>query len=200
MLVTLFSDASMCHAQRVGGWAAWIKTNGRSMRFGDPFSVRIHDITLAEAMAVVNAVHCGLRHGMISPGDEVLIQTDNDSVMGVLQGTTQRRATLATKNRRGLSWRALKDDVRERNSEIKTIAAKFTSLCTAHGLTVRWRHVKGHRGTQDPRSAVNSICDQMARKHMRSARGGSPPTIAEIETMRRSHKGADPAKEPRIAA
>lgn len=179
MLISLFSDASMCHQKQVGGWAAWLKSDRGSMRLGAPFSVKVADTTIAEAMAVVNALSCGLRDGIILSGDVVLVQTDNNSVMGVLLGTSPRKITRESRRRRKMSWSDLRRDVAERNLEIGEISAAFSRLTSSRSVTVRWRHVKGHMGNIDPRSAVNSYCDKIARDHMRAARRMDVPSMSE---------------------
>ena len=186
MLITLFSDASVCHDHRVGGWAAWIKSDRGGLRLGGRFGVRVHDVTLAEAMAVVNGLHSGARDGAILPGDEVLVQTDNDAVMSVLLGQARRRASKAAKTRRRLSWKELKRDVRERNAEIDAIAAGYSRIVDGLDLAVRWRHVKGHRAVEDRRAAVNTHCDRVARGHMVAARSTQPPTMSEREAAARA--------------
>jgi ribonuclease HI len=170
MLVTLFSDASMCHHRMVGGWAAWLKCNRGTMRAGAPFSVRVRDTAMAEAMAVVNGMAIGLRDGLVLDGDEILVQTDNDSVMSVLLGTAVRRTRTELKRRRGRSRSQIKRDVAVRNDEIRAVASVFSRMTSTRDLTIRWRHVKGHRGKEDARSAVNTYCDVTARDHMRAAR------------------------------
>jgi ribonuclease HI len=185
MLISLFSDASICHEKRVGGWAAWMKCNRGAMRTGAAFGVSIGDTTMAEAMAVVNGLTCGVRDGIILPGDEVLVQTDNDAVMGILTGTALRKVTRVSKKRRKLSWAELKEDVAERNREILFISRTFLSLIDGSGIEVRWRHVKGHKGTKDPRSAVNTFCDKVAKGHMRAARGRRLPSMAERNGLTR---------------
>lgn len=186
MLITLFSDASMCEKQRVGGWAAWLKS-GRAYgahRIGAPFAVRVNDTAMAESMAVVNALSMALRDGFIHPEDTVLVQTDNDSVMSVLTGQARRRMSKTVRLRKGLSRSQAKAIIRERNAEIAAVAHAFRSCIERYGLEIRWRHVKGHRGNTDRRSAVNTYCDKMAKQHMRSARGREMPTIAEAAAAR----------------
>lgn len=184
MLISLFSDASMCHQKRVGGWAAWLKSDRGAMRLGAPFMVRVADTTIAEAMAVVNALSRGIRDGIILPGDVVLVQTDNNAVMGVLLGTAPRKINLEVRKRRKMSWSDLRRDVAERNQEILEIAGVFSGLTSSGSITVRWRHVKGHKGNIDPRSAVNSYCDKVARDHMRTARRMEVPTMSERSAKR----------------
>jgi ribonuclease HI len=189
MLITLFSDASLCHQSRVGGWAAWLKSDRGAMRLGAPFAVKVSDTSLAEAMAVVNALSCGIRDGLILEQDVVLVQTDNNAVMTILDGTARRRATPTAKRRRKLSWSELRNDVRERNGEIEAIAAVYARLVASRALVIRWRHVKGHRGTIDARSAVNTYCDKVAKDHMRTARKRFVPTMAERAAARKGAAG-----------
>lgn len=192
MLITLFSDASMCEKHRVGGWAAWLKS-GRSWephRLGAAFAVRVNDTAMAESMAVVNALTAAIRDGFIHAEDIVLVQTDNDSVMSVLTGEARRRMSRTVRLRKGLSRSQAKAIVRERNAEIAAVSDAFLSCVERHGLEIRWRHVKGHRGNVDRRSAVNTYCDKMAKQHMRSARGRSVPTIAEAAAARAARRTA----------
>ena len=170
MLVSLFSDASVCHHKRVGGWGAWLKSDRGSLRTGGPFRHSIGDISIAEAMAVINGLVAGARAGLIQPGDIVLIQTDNNSVMQLLDGTVRRKISRKKKLQRNLSWRELKRDVRSQNHDIDLVSDAFRRLKEAHSLSVKWRHVKGHKGRKDRRSAVNTFCDEVAGTHMRAAR------------------------------
>jgi ribonuclease HI len=176
----------MCERQKVGGWAAWLKCSRRTEphRAGAPFSVRVKDTAMAESMAVVNALSSAIRTGFVEAGDEILIQTDNDSVMGVLEGTAVRTMSKAARIRKGLTKRQGKRVVAERNAEIAMVSAAFLSMTASCALRIRWRHVKGHRGAVDPRSAVNSYCDRTARAHMRAARGMQVPTMMERHASR----------------
>lgn len=155
MLITLFSDASLCPHTRKGGWAGWLKSEGRTVRGGGAFKRPLNDTSIAEAMAVVNALHLGARRGLIATGATVLVQTDNDSIASVLQGTAKRRITATA-------------------AVVEDVARAFHTLVTGMEITIRWRHVKAHRGTVDRRSAVNDYCDEQAREHMRQARKGAP--------------------------
>ncbi len=186
MLITIFSDASMCEKRNVGGWAAWLRCDRRRYPFrtGGPFTVRVNDTAMAESMAVVNALASGIAQGFVEPEDVVLIQTDNNSVMGVLEGTVVRRMSKAVRERKGLTRAQAKRLVRDRNAEIGIVSSVFLSYVAKNSLTIRWRHVKGHRGNVDRRSAVNTYCDQQARIHMRAARGRTVPTLAEAMAAR----------------
>ena len=154
------------------------------MRYGSHFNCRITDISIAEALAVINGIHSGLRDQVILPGDEILIQTDNDSVMTILNGEAKRRVKGSTKLRRNISWRKLRKEVGEKNAQIRSAHIKFTSFIEDHNLTIRWRHVKGHEGMKDRRSAVNTICDHIARDHMIIARSKKLPSYASYVSQR----------------
>lgn len=170
MLISLFSDASLCHIKRVGGWAAWLKSDRGATRTGGHFRTTINDTTIAEAMAVVNGMAAGISIGLICHHDTLLIQTDNNGVMGVLNGTAQRRITAAVRRRRGISWSQLRRDARYHNAEIELVAQKFQQFVELYQIRVLWRHVKGHQKSHDKRSAVNNFCDETARFHMKQAR------------------------------
>jgi len=193
MLVTLFSDASMCPERKIGGWAAWLKSDRGSLKGGARFMVRVGDSSMAEAMAVVNGLTVGLKEGVIRPMDTVLVQTDNDAVMGVLEGTVRRSLARELKRRRGRSRSQVERDVDERNHEIAIVADAFSAILSDNGVVVRWRHVKGHRGKQDRRSAVNSFCDRTARAHMRGARKRPAPATMAARCIVRSCKTKETA-------
>ncbi|RYY06507.1 MAG: hypothetical protein EON55_23180, partial [Alphaproteobacteria bacterium] len=67
MLITLFSDVSMCERRNVGGWAAWLRCDRHRYpyRTGGAFAVRVNDTAMAESMAVVNALASAIREGFI---------------------------------------------------------------------------------------------------------------------------------------
>ena len=171
MNVTLFSDASLCSHTGKGGWAAWLKSDEGTVRGGGSFRHLTIDTGVAEAMAAVNGVHLGLRQGLIRRGCRLLIQTDNNSVWQILENQIRRKVTARSLRRENADPAAIERDVDHRNMLIDLVVDRFTDLVERYGLEVRWRHVKGHRGDTDPRSAVNTYCDQIARAHMELARG-----------------------------
>lgn len=171
MNVTLFSDASLCSHTGKGGWAAWIKSDTGTISGGGPFRHETIDTGVAEAMAAVNGLHLGLRNGIVRRGSRVLIQTDNNSVWHILEGRIERKVTLRALSRKGADPVAIALDVDRRNALIAMVVSNFRSMTERYDLEVRWRHVKGHQGREDARSAVNTICDGIAREHMEKARG-----------------------------
>lgn len=220
MLVTLFSDASICANTGIAGWAAWAKCDRGTVRGDGAFRRTTMDSAVAEAMAVVNGLVIADRRGLVHEGDAILVQTDNNAVMPVLEGTARRgiRAKEAPgpgfKEMRGLKRQCeheiaclqdsanddpgrdarigelrqeiqrIKGEIRardkhierlktvadRRNDEIREIANVYAALVERLGVTVRWRHCKGHKGLETKRSAVNTGCDERARQRMQEAR------------------------------
>lgn len=54
---------------------------------------------------------------------------------------------------------------------IRELGPQLGELTRVGALAAYFKHVKGHRGTACPRSAVNSLCDRRARAEMRRRRG-----------------------------
>lgn len=170
MLVTLFSDASICPDTGGVGWAAWAKCDRGTAR-GEGILKRLTiDSSVAEAMAAVNAIAIARIAGLIETGDRILIQTDNNSVMDILRGTARRGVRRSYRERGDISCEQLHTEVLRRNEEIDEISATYARIVDEMNVTVMWRHCKGHRGLEDRRAAVNSDCDQRARIHMTEAR------------------------------
>lgn len=170
MLVTLFSDASICPTTGCVGWAGWAKCDRGTAR-GEGILKRLTvDSAVAEAMAAVNTIVIARQGGLIEAGDRVLVQTDNNSVMDILKGTARRGVRRANRDREDISQEELHNEVLHRNEEIDEIARTYAAIVSDMNLMVIWRHCKGHRGLEDRRAAVNSDCDQRARVYMNEAR------------------------------
>lgn len=170
MLVTLFSDASICPDTGCVGWAAWAKCDRGTAR-GDGALKRLTiDSAVAEAMAVVNGLVIARQGRLVEEGDRILIQTDNNSVMGVLSGTARRGVRRAERQRRDISYTELHHEVLRRNEEIDEIARTYAAIVDEMRVSVIWRHCKGHRGLEDRRAAVNTDCDGRAYQRMTEAR------------------------------
>ena len=170
MNVTIYSDASICQQQGIVGWAGWIKSDRGTLLCSGVLKTRTVDTGISEAMAMVNAMSRAIATGNIADGDLVVISTDNDSVPDILEGKVVRRIThRKRRNARG-NYRRLRKDIAKANSQIATISAYYRLFIASHDLSVRWTHVKGHRGTTDRRAAVNHGCDTRAKAKMRQAR------------------------------
>ena len=170
MNVTIYSDASICQQHGIVGWAGWIKSNRGTILCSGVLKVRTVDTGISEAMAMVNAMSRALATGNIGDGDLVVICTDNNSVPGILEGKVVRRITYRKRRKAVKSFSRLRKDVAKANTQIATISAYYRMFIASHDLSVRWTHVKGHRGTTDRRAAVNHGCDARAKEKMRQAR------------------------------
>lgn len=171
MNVTVYSDASLCQQTKTVGWAGWVKSDRGRYIYDGVLKARTVDTGIAEAMAMVNSIHQALRGGHIQQGDLLIINTDNDSVPTILEGATKRKVTLKRKISSGKSFRELRAHVREANEMIMQVSTYYRQIIEKNDLEVRWYHVKGHRGVEDKRAAVNTSCDQRAKARMRKARG-----------------------------
>lgn len=174
MLVTLFSDASICPDTGCVGWAAWAKSDRGTARADGALRRPTIDSGVAEAMAVVNGIAIAARRGLMEKGDVIVVQTDNNGVMSVLRGEARRHIRRANRGNVEMSGEQLHDEILRRNEEIDEVAAKYASLVHGLGVTVVWKHCKGHRGLEDRRAAVNTSCDERARDRMREARRSMP--------------------------
>lgn len=103
---------------------------------------------VAEMIAMVNALFDGLKHKLIMPGDEVLIQSDCMAAIEILQRT---------------SFVTVADQYRH-------VHKVFHDLCKSGEVAVRFRHVKGHTTHAEPRYAANRACDMRAKTAMRARR------------------------------
>ena len=170
MNVTIYSDASLCPQTKVVGWAIWIKSDRGTRRAEGVLKVGLLDTTIAEAMAAVNAIVIGVRNSWIHPKDIVVINTDNNAVMSILEGIARRKFKAQNVRRRGITFKQLKAEVKEANNHIVTVSDVYKDTTNKHDLSIRWQHVKGHRGTIDRRAAVNHNCDRRAKEQMSQAR------------------------------
>lgn len=172
MLVTLFSDASICPDTGCVGWAGWSKCDRGTSRNEGVLRRLTVDSTVAEAMAAVNTIVMARQAGLIEHEDVCLLQTDCNTVMEVLMGRARRGIRRMDRDRVDISSEHLHTEILRRNDEIDEIARTYGAIVTELNLTVIWRHCKGHRGLEDRRSAINSYCDVRARERMKEARRG----------------------------
>ncbi|WAX22399.1 RNaseH [Pseudomonas phage MiCath] len=147
MLVTIICDASWCPDTGAGGYGYWI-ASGRGKRGGGG---RLRNPTVgsnvAEMYAACNSLFIAWRVGLVVTGDEVLIQTDS---MATIQAFLGLRVNLLPQEEEACN--------------------QLRNLTKQIGITVRWRHVKGHTSTRDARSATNRMCDKRAKEYMKMMR------------------------------
>ena len=140
-ICSVFTDASFDDRFEVGGWAAWIKHDGRKYEAGGPLRTPILDSSYAELAAAANGIITAVR--IFDPGHVHLV-TDCDHVIRAL--------------RHGGTCRA--------GDEVVVKAVRQALHCRR--LTIK--HVKAHSGAPTPRQWVNAWCDAQARRHMRTQR------------------------------
>jgi len=156
---TILADASWCPHSHAGGWGYWIASDRGKRGGGGPLRTATTS-TVAEMMAVVNAVKVALNAELVEQGDELLVQTDCLAAIDAFKG---RRTC---------------HDVDEQH-----VLQVYAAVLFAAPMHVAFRHVKGHtnRHTRpEARFGANRACDGRARHHMlaeRARRGynGSVP-------------------------
>lgn len=148
MRVTIIADASYCDQYKVGGYGFWIASERGKLPGGGAMRGQVQSSTLAEMMAVVNALHTAIIKMLVRREDEILIQTDCLAAIGMLQTTTLAHI----------------------DSEHIKVIRSFDKIVMGHKLKVRFKHVKGHTSIREPRYAANRACDQRARNAMRTER------------------------------
>lgn len=141
-------DASYCHTNKVAGYGYWIASGRGKKGGGGPIQSDVDNNNIAEMMAIYNAVWKGLEADLIHNGDELLIQSDSLRAMDSL---AHRLRTPPT-------------------PQESQVVEYFDRMCNRWGLNVRFKHVKGHSGVQDQRSAANRHCDRRAKDGLRLAR------------------------------
>ncbi len=151
-LITMFTDAGYCPNTHRASYAVWAKTDGKTLRHSGLLRDLASDPNQAEKRALVNGVALVLANMQPEPGTHIIAQTDSLSSVAAFSGTGHRK-----------KWQ------RER---IKDLLTLMQAQLAAAGVTIEYRHVKGHKGTRDARSAVNTWCDGECRRWLREARRG----------------------------
>jgi len=147
VLVSVFADASYHHESGAGGWAGWAKSDRGSHYEGGPIRTSLTSSNDAEFLAAVNAVHMALARGIALNGDNILLQSDCQAVGHILARLGDYPTEI-----------------------IKKARAHLMGLKFAHKLHITYRHVKGHSYRDEPRYAVNRLCDGLAGRGMVAAR------------------------------
>lgn len=147
MLVTLIADASFCPDTGAAGYGYWVVcARGRRIGSGAMKSI-VANNNSAEMMAIANGLYQSYTHGLVLPGDHVLVQTDCQAAILGFEG---RRKNIT--------------------AEEVGVAVYLTNLKSAIGITLGFRHVKGHTSGKTRRTWVNNNCDALAGKAMAQAR------------------------------
>lgn len=146
MKVTILADASHCPETKAGGYGYWIASARGKKGGSGALTGAIASSTLAEMMAIGNAIYHGVKSGLVQGHDILLVQTDCESAIFAF-----------TKKRKG-------------SEHEKKVVEYVQKLMCLLSLTIEYKHVKGHTNSSEARFAANNACDRAARKAMRRAR------------------------------
>lgn len=147
MRVTVIADASHCPNTGAAGYGYWAVSERGRRGGGGPIKDPINNSTAAEMAALVNGLFFACMSGIAQAGDHVLLQTDCTGAIGALES-----------KRKELS----KDE--------RLAKQRFFEVKKEFGVTVSFRHVKGHTNRTEARYVTNNLCDQRAKAGMRLAR------------------------------
>lgn len=147
--VTIICDASYCSKTHAAGYGFWAVSERGRHAGGGSFKALLDAPSTAETMAIVNALHVTLGLGIALKGDRVLIQTDCIFAIHMLTGVVRRP---------------------KRHPEAFKAVERFNVMRDTHGLSVDFRHVKGHTTVADNRSKAQRMSDFRAKQAMKRAR------------------------------
>lgn len=170
MNVTIYSDASICNKTLAGGWAGWIKSDRGTLKADNILKNKINDTSIAEAMAAINTLIYAIKNDAIQNGDKVILTTDNDGVMDILEGKASRKFTFKKARKKKISIWKFSKNINNANKYIKEISSDYKKYVKKYNLIIKWAHVKSHTNKNDPRSYINSNCDKRAKLNMKKAR------------------------------
>lgn len=155
MLVSIFTDAGLCPETHCASWAVWCKSERGVSRGGGILRAPMPFSTLAESAAAVNGIHHAVANGIARHGDVLLIQTDNNDVGNCLT-------------------RLIKPHYKSQD-ERRAMQRAYFAIMSKYDLKCSFRHVAGHNGTRDKRSAVNTWCDKVCTFFLKMARHEAMP-------------------------
>lgn len=163
-LLTLFVDSSLCQQTRVGGWGAWAIRNDwpEGKLFGGRFSQSTAPKSSREAemCGIANALVALQKLNSLDDVERVMIQCDCLSALELIGG----RIDQVTVSSHDAGCVVHPRMMRASDLEIAALAS-----IEKVGKPLILRHVYGHR-KGGGRQWVNTMCDQIARNHMREAR------------------------------
>lgn len=147
MLVTLMTDASLCHKTGAAGFGYWCASDRGKRAGGNIIKGVVKDSYEAEFKGVANSLQASINAGLIAEGDRVLVQLDN---LGVVN--------------------CINDKNNKPRHDLVEVMRFITNTAKKHRLKIVCRHVKGHTNLTDNRYLANDHCDVRAKKAMREAR------------------------------
>lgn len=164
MNVTLFVDASYYERTNAAAWGMYAISHIDRLIFSSRFKTPITDSTQAEFAGVANALGVTLAHPLAAGARVILLQCDCQSVLNFIEARESRR--------------------------YPHIMAHILGLLDKYGVELQLRHVRGHSGTDAPRTYCQDQCDRYARQiaqAMHVERGGRPSKWASRRPRRNLH-------------
>lgn len=144
---TLMCDASYHSETKAGGYG-WCVSSCRGKKGGGGFFTTNPECnTIAEMMAVVNALFKAMKARLIVANDNILIQIDAVAAIDAFTGK-----------------RILRKD------QEKLVFNKFIEMREKYNLNVTFKHVRAHTKVKDKRTETNQICDAKAKHYMKIRR------------------------------
>jgi len=146
-MITIITDASFGHESKLAGWAAWaVCDRVRIKGMGYP-KHHVNNSGEAEFIALVQGFIMATTHFLPAPGTRVLLQSDNQQALKVIDTRYARSQIMVTYV-----------DVLEQH------------LVQHPGLKLEVRHVKGHQSSKrGPRYYCNNWADEQAGLQRRLA-------------------------------
>lgn len=164
--VTIISDASVCPNTKVAAWAAWMKADGKaSAMHSGAFDEPVGDSSMAETLAIINAIHRAVTSGYVEKGGNILMQSDSLDALAVLMIALP--GTVENKHASGAPVYKMRKKTSERYSKAIKILRKIVA---EHHLVLEVRHVRGHK-SGNGRQYVNRLVDKEAKAIVRANRG-----------------------------
>ena len=149
-LITMFTDAGYCPDRKIGTWAVWAKRDGKAFRYSGVLRGEVDDSAIAELRAIINGGCAVLAAMKPETGTKIIAQSDCESAIGALLGSHYKR--------------------KEARKRVENATKLLQKRLRETGVVIEYRHVPGHRGTVNPRAAVNTWCDQECTRLLRQAR------------------------------
>jgi ribonuclease HI len=187
--LTIFADASFHRQHGTAGWGAWMK--GARTPSGEPMGGQIKERLLsaneAEMRALANALAIAVRRSYLERGEVVMVQSDCATVLswilGLCPGATHSQhadgAVIPPARRGGVRILAGSKGL-----------AVFISLVNSFELKIIVRHVRGHQKGASSRSAVNELCDRIAKRHQAERLKTYKEETKDAPALRRDYEGA----------
>lgn len=147
MLVTIMVDASWCQETKMAGYSAWLASDRLRTRFDGFINQQVSQAMVAEAMAIVNAIVAAMTNGVAKQGDTILVRTDCQAAIQLFE---KRRTPKV-------------------GDDLLTLKV-FNMKVERFGISVRFKHIKGHTDSKDRAALSNNACDKRAKEQLQIAR------------------------------